>query len=250
VPVVPTSNTTTGVVIADGTTKSESPVATPFANPPTLPPVVFPAFDEASTTFRLKMYWQEGYFWQEETRERYWCVECAQCDRLNFNDDGAGCDYVWDCAAGHQLWLHGCRNGYGHVFQAVKVMVAAPGDDAAAEENYYHQIKVHETNLCLTRTLKRYLTVQDCDATDDMQLWHQIRADGGPFTLRPANRNGMDTAGQPFCVTQQHHPKPTEILGLKECREAHRWDTGYWSTYELYSDQEHEAEEAEDQAVP
>jgi hypothetical protein len=174
------------------------------------------------------MYWQEGYFWQEEKRERFWCVECTKCDTLNFNDDGEGCDYVWDCAAGHQLWLHGCHSGYGHVFQAVRVTMG---------NNEYHQIKVHDTNLCLARTEKRYLTVQKCNADDVFQLWHKIRADGGPFALRPASDTD-DVA--PYCVTQQHHPKPTEILGLKECMDAHRWDTGYWSTYRLHSEDDND----------
>jgi hypothetical protein len=29
-----------------------------------------------STAFSLKMYWQEGYCWQEEWDERKWCLEC------------------------------------------------------------------------------------------------------------------------------------------------------------------------------
>lgn len=164
------------------------------------------------------MYWQEGYFWQEETRQRFWCAECTKCETLNFSDNGEECEFAWECEAGHQLWLHGCRNGYGHVFSARTV-------------GNYHQILVHDTNLCLERTQKRYVTVQECDANNDAQWWHKIRADGGPFELRPAN-GSRDS--EPFCVTQQHHPKPGEVLGFKECRQAHRWETGYWSAFRLY----------------
>ncbi|HEY9708970.1 MAG TPA: hypothetical protein V6D48_12285 [Oculatellaceae cyanobacterium] len=28
------------------------------------------------SNFRLKMYWQQGYYWQEETFERKWCMQC------------------------------------------------------------------------------------------------------------------------------------------------------------------------------
>lgn len=62
--------------------------------------------------FRLKMFWQEGFFWQEEERERFWCVECTKCETLNFGDDGAGCSLVgWECEAGNQLWIEPCRKG-------------------------------------------------------------------------------------------------------------------------------------------
>jgi hypothetical protein len=30
----------------------------------------------ASTVFQLKMYWKEGYCWQEEWKERKWCLQC------------------------------------------------------------------------------------------------------------------------------------------------------------------------------
>jgi hypothetical protein len=38
-----------------------------------------------STVFSLKMYWQEGYCWQEEWDERKWCLRC-QGSSCNEND--------------------------------------------------------------------------------------------------------------------------------------------------------------------
>jgi hypothetical protein len=48
-------------------------------------------------TFMLKMYWEEGYCWQEEWRERKWCLKCegSKCneddhlllDNCSWNDD-------------------------------------------------------------------------------------------------------------------------------------------------------------------
>ncbi|KAL7523702.1 hypothetical protein ACHAXR_000294, partial [Thalassiosira sp. AJA248-18] len=33
--------------------------------------------------FRLKLYWEEGYFWQERTEEKWWCMSCpdGKCER-------------------------------------------------------------------------------------------------------------------------------------------------------------------------
>lgn len=41
-----------------------------------------PTFQPVSTNwrFKLRLHWQPGYFWQEETTERYWCLECVRCD--------------------------------------------------------------------------------------------------------------------------------------------------------------------------
>jgi hypothetical protein len=27
-------------------------------------------------SFRLKMFWQKGYFWQESAKEKKWCLTC------------------------------------------------------------------------------------------------------------------------------------------------------------------------------
>ena len=33
-------------------------------------------FDEPGDQFRLKMYWRNGYYWQEKTTETWWCMGC------------------------------------------------------------------------------------------------------------------------------------------------------------------------------
>ena len=32
--------------------------------------------DESGDQFRLKMYWRNGYYWQEKTTETWWCMGC------------------------------------------------------------------------------------------------------------------------------------------------------------------------------
>lgn len=212
----------------------------PFAPPPTYPPAIFPPV-APDLVFRLRLYWETGFYWQEKERERYWCVECTKCGTLNFSDSGAGCEFVDKCEVGHQLWLHGCRKGYGHNFRAVTVTVSGTG---GGEDEEFHQIQVvpqqqrvdegadaSSPNLCVGRYLKRYVTIQECNTYNRNLLWKKIRADGGPFDFKPAD-GSRDP--EPFCMTQQHHPKPYEILGLKECDLAHLWETGYWMTYPLW----------------
>jgi hypothetical protein len=43
---------------------------------------------ESLAVFQIKMYWEEGYCWQEEWNKRRWCLECkgSSCD-----ED----DYLW-----------------------------------------------------------------------------------------------------------------------------------------------------------
>jgi hypothetical protein len=31
---------------------------------------------QVEESFRLKIFWQKGYYWQESTKERKWCLTC------------------------------------------------------------------------------------------------------------------------------------------------------------------------------
>ncbi len=47
------------------------------------------------TGFRLKMYWETGYYWQEQTTEKFWCMACPSGEVCNRN---------------HKMELRSCRN--------------------------------------------------------------------------------------------------------------------------------------------
>ena len=186
----------------------------------------FSSFDfDENHRFRLKMHWEPHFFWQEEEEETWWCIACTTCKELNFGQSGEGCKRVDRCSEGDQIWLQPCHDDApynGEVFGFVDV-----GKD-------FHQIKNHRTNLCLERTLTRYVTLEPCGdplgSVPLRQLWFGMRGDGAPFEIRPALES-MDP--EPFCLTQQHHPKNYEIVALKECRWAHFYDTGFWVQYRL-----------------
>jgi len=33
----------------------------------------------SSGGFRLKLFWREGYYWQESYKETFWCMNCSDC---------------------------------------------------------------------------------------------------------------------------------------------------------------------------
>lgn len=167
------------------------------------------------------MHWEEDFFWQEDEDEKRWCFTCCECDELNFSEQPGDhdCEDRGDdgCQPGHQMWLRDCDDDHGETFQAKTfpdgVLLQIVGDAA----------------VCLTRTKQRYVTVQPCNALDAAQKWRPISAES-EFQLRPAYFHRNDD-GRHFCVTQHHHPKDEEILGLKDCPQAELWDTSEYDAY-------------------
>lgn len=56
---------------------SNAPTDLPTTSPswsPTLGPI------SRDRSFKLRLQWEEGYFWQEDTKETFWCVECTRCE--------------------------------------------------------------------------------------------------------------------------------------------------------------------------
>lgn len=53
---------------------SDAPSPSPSISwQPTVTPI------SSSKSFKLRLYWERGYFWQEESEETFWCVECTRC---------------------------------------------------------------------------------------------------------------------------------------------------------------------------
>lgn len=162
------------------------------------------------------MHWEDDYFWQEEERERQWCMACAKCDELNFSEqsrDEYDCRSA-DCETDDQLWVRKCDDGHGAEFRA----------ETHPDGN---MLRVSETNVCMTRTGNRFISLQPCDEDNERQKWQNFGEDL-PFALSPVYSDYSD-----HCISQHHHPKSYEILGLKECDEALDSDTGLWDVFEL-----------------
>jgi hypothetical protein len=87
--------------------------------------------------FQIKMYWEEGYCWQEEWRERRWCLEC----------EGRSCgedDYIW---------LQECSSSSPHQKFVYEPVTGSGGG----------KIKPYSSqNLCWTRTSANHHQLKPC----------------------------------------------------------------------------------------
>lgn len=90
-PPTPTPNPTTKIVehtdnaplrspIFAPTTLSptRAPTPLPTARPTTMQPT-FPPIDP-SYAFKMRLFWQHGYYWQESFEEVWYCLECTRCN--------------------------------------------------------------------------------------------------------------------------------------------------------------------------
>lgn len=153
-------------------------------------------------TFGLKLHWEEGYLWQEETIERKWCLRCE-------SDQAA-------CWPGRRVYLTNCETDMITQFQFVY------------QEDASFFIKLANTDLCLTApddTRDRYL-VQYCDTRNARQMFVTSgnATWGGTFEIHPEwARDG--------CVSNTHHPKFGESLYLWSCSLSRFSDTSLWTFY-------------------
>ena len=154
---------------------------------------------QSSSSFQLKMYWQEGNCWQEEWIERKWCLSCV--GRL--------------CESGEQLWIRACNAG-----------------DSAQKFNYLPvggsgggQLQTASANLCLNRVTENTYQLATCMSTQETQIFVGITVNGNPFELKPKGNQNV------CVVNYDHHPKPKEIIYSVDCAEARYDHTSQWSVY-------------------
>jgi hypothetical protein len=151
----------------------------------------------------LKIYWQKGYYWQEETFERKWCMRCDSSNQ--------------SCAPGRKVFLTNCDTDMITKWELKYVTSKA------------FQIKIAAADLCLTVPIdtQNKLTVETCDATNNHQLYFAQNGQakwGNRFEINPVwAPNG--------CVGNTHHPKYGEALYLWDCQIS-RWSTtSLWNFY-------------------
>lgn len=159
---------------------------------------------DSGSGFELKMYWEEGYFWQEETFERKWCMRCDSSRP--------------ECAAGRGIYITDCAR------TTSKFELKSTGGGV-------YSIKLADSNLCLQGSRSggssRFITAENCDSGDRRQQWNLTKgSENSRFQIRPVTSPGD-------CVTQSHHPREGEVLSLADCRipEAPGDDTSYWVKY-------------------
>merc|ERR1712032_733032 len=91
------------------------------------------------------------------------------------------------------------------------------------------RIRVDGTNLCLSTVGNLYLELRNCDQRSSRQMWKPI-ADTDQFQLRPYNQRNW-SPNDARCLSQKHHPKDKELVGLHRCSTALDHQTLYWEKY-------------------
>jgi hypothetical protein len=155
------------------------------------------------SAFRLKLYWELGYDWQEEFWEQEWCMEC----------DGTSCQ------EGDEMFLRTCDDdNTWFVYQPV----------TAAAVNGTVLFQIANTNLCLEWVDARDIRVRTCNATIRRQ---QFRALNGSFG--PGGKFEIVTArgGDDGCLSQHHHPKDGEKIFRANCARFRTYGTSFWIQY-------------------
>jgi hypothetical protein len=141
----------------------------------------------AGLKFNLKLYWEKGYCWQAEWKERKWCMECA----------GNTCD------EDDILEIQVCEDTKRQEF----TWVPAEGGG---------RLKVSNKNLCLQRMSPNFFKLKTCSATIKQILVGFIT--DGPFELHPYEDENK-------CLNQHHHPKPFEEIYTTSCALARLYKT-------------------------
>lgn len=155
-------------------------------------------------SFRLKLYWEEGYFWQEKTEERWWCMSCGE--------SGV-------CEVDSKMQLRNCKVKDDNLDALFSITSYGDAGD---------QFRVTDSDLCLqkmgdTRAIKLKPCMNANRKNLSLQLFKGFNPDE-KFDLRPSGY--MDR-----CLSNHHHPKAREIIYAETCEKAHRPDTAYWVAY-------------------
>lgn len=198
------------------------PSSSSSVSPPAPPPLTSPSslwssssssssYSDATLApildFALKLYWQQDYRWQEEAFDRMWCMECRS---------GGGAEGTSrPCGYGDRTYVDHCGPSNGR-YDFIFVNGGEEPDVV---------IRLHGTALCLEQ-VSLEIFLYGCDSSNVRQLWFAPRGDllGGRFEISPRNLPS-------HCVTQPHHPKAGEEVGLATCSGARDSQTSYWNRY-------------------
>lgn len=163
--------------------------------------------------FRLKLYWQEGYMWQDESFERKWCVM-----RDYRGQPGTGkCWYGLDslsCNPEH-TYTAKCNNDERQEWQFEYV------NDSEAI------IKVPGENRCMMRQGIE-IVLRPCNSANHLQRFFAIRGGLEDYRFELSQKTATR-----FCLNQAHHPKPGEVIAMYPCARTRSPDhmTSWWEKY-------------------
>jgi hypothetical protein len=150
---------------------------------------------KSELSFNMKMHWEEGYCWQEEWKERDWCMEC----------DGDVCE------EGDILEIQTCEKVSRQKFNWVPTSGGG-------------RLKTASSNLCLERVGVNEYELRRCSTSSKQILigFHPSK----PFELYPRGDEGKK------CIqNEQHHPKADEEIRTNSCDVARAAHASEWEVY-------------------
>jgi hypothetical protein len=155
------------------------------------------AYPPTKDSFRLKKTWKEGYRWQEEIRERNWCLTCDEIK----------------CEVGRNITIQPC-NDFNTFFEFT-------GGQISGKDINFAGIKIAKTSLCIELVSNRKIEIQGCNSTSRTQKFNITG--GRNFEIIPSYNSG--------CLTQQHVPRNYEPIFKSKCAEARRTNTSLFHKY-------------------
>ncbi|CAB9527248.1 expressed unknown protein [Seminavis robusta] len=160
--------------------------------------------------FHLKMYWEEGYTWQDETIERKWCV---MRDYNGYPGRGK-CWYGLDtrpCNPYH-VYTARCNNDDRQQWQFELV------NDSEV------LIKAYGLNYCLQRVGVE-IEMRICNSGLVTQRFFAIRGGFNEYRFEIS----MKTSTR-YCFNQAHHPKAGEVMAMYPCSRTRdpEHQTSWW----------------------
>jgi DUF5010 C-terminal domain len=168
----------------------------------------------ATAPRHVKLYWEPGYTWQEETFERKWCLEC----------DAPG------CLPGSYVKLRPCDEKWStlnDVFQFIPVPNAT-GIAMIRDPTFDTCLSGRRLGSTINST-RWNVTMSTCSSSSLEQRWWTAGNGhfwAGRFEIQPAGTTDQ------FCLKSHHHPTPGEVLKLESCRLARIYQTSYWVPYD------------------
>jgi len=151
--------------------------------------------------FKLKQYWQSGYFWQERSSEPQWCLTCTDSN----------------CIPGATLELLWCSK------------VDTKFSFAEADANGMVKIQIHSGDDVYCVRGAGQLQVEYCNTSTKAGQLKFLPGlgdffNGDKFELQKG-------WAKSWCANNEHHPKSGEIIGIQRCSVARQQATSYWIKY-------------------
>lgn len=186
----------------------------------------------AEDSFRLKLYWQSSYRWQDLSTDPRFCMRkllylfCTQHYRyivyvykflyhkyIIYSECDGG-----SCRQGDTILIQRCGSSITQQFVASGLTIRPASDTSLCFTIMgYSSARDTDGNIITTP-----IQLQDCNG-DFNQEFNGYQSNG-QFELTPKNRGDR-------CLGTAHHPKSSEKVHPKSCDGGRRATTAFWVTY-------------------